>query len=169
MDFLTKRRLTNLAMIVLVILNLFTLTMLWFHQLRERLFPPPPPPDTEGPGRVEHFLERELDLTKEQVERFDELRKQHFLRSEAIMEEIHQLKREITEQLFLSSPDTGKVGRLTEEIGSRQAQLERLLFKHFTDLKSACQPEQKRKFETLIHDLMEVIEPRHAPCPPGNR
>ena len=35
-----------------------------------------------------------------------------------------------------------------------------LLFNHFLDLAEVCDPEQRIKFESVIHELLEMIRPR---------
>ena len=157
MDVFTKNRVSNWIIILLVIMNLGTLgTILFLH------FKQPSLPRNGGPDPAQHFLERELHLTEEQAQQFEELRKEHFLQSKAINDEVHQLKSAIMEELFSSSPDSEKVERLAEEIGKKQAELEQLRFQHFLALKSLCQPEQVEKLQALIH---EIVRP---PAPPGS-
>lgn len=168
MDFFTKKKLTTWAIVILVILNLSTLATLWFLELKR---PPLLPSPRSGIGDVQPFLRRKLGLSEEQERQFRELRQRHFDRTNAMMDEIHQLKKEVMAELFVPQPDVEKVRRLSDEIGARQAELERLLFFHFQDLKAVCKPKQREKFRALMNDLLEMTRPpgphmRHRKSPP---
>jgi Spy/CpxP family protein refolding chaperone len=167
MNFLTKNRLAVISIIILVILNLFTLSALWFQRFGENHKPPPHHFEMNKQGNGEEFLENELELTEEQAKQFEELRLKHFEKTKILMDEIHRYKKEITDELFSSTPDTNKVNLLSEEIGKNEAELERLSFSHFMKLKSVCQPEQKEKFERLFHVIFEDVKPK-GPPPPGS-
>jgi len=163
MDIFTKNRATNWMIVLLVILNVSSLTTIWFLQLRQS-----PLPQDNRPDNVRHFLEQELRLTEEQAQQFEELRKQHFVETKAIHEEASQLKKTIMDELFASPPDTAKVESLAEQIGSKQTELEQLRFYHFLNLKSLCEPEQVEKFQALIHEIFQPPGPPEADRPPGS-
>lgn len=166
MDIFTKKRSTSWIIILLVLLNFFTLAMLWYSHLRQPALPPPPPGGGERPAAVQHFLERELGLTEEQSQKFKKMREKHFFQSKAILDESHQLKERINAELFASVPDAAKVERLAAEIGEKQADLEKLRFSHFSDLMSECEPGQRERFKSLLHELLRMTGPPKAP-PPG--
>lgn len=168
MDFFTKKRLVTWSIVILVLLNLMTLGTIWLQRFRHPL-PEPPPSHESRPERVQHFLKKELGLTDKQSEQFKEFRDQHFAQSFAIRKDIHRLKKEITDELFTSTPDTEKVEKLANEIGAKESELEKLLFHHFQDLMSVCQPEQKEKFKALVHDLLRMIKPPEQHEPSGDR
>ncbi len=165
MDFIAKHKYSFLTIVLLVLLNVFSLSALWFQILNRT---PAPPPDRPGNDlrSAQHFLERELLLTEDQIEEFGKLRSQYFSDSRNIVEEIHKLKREIMDELFLPSPDSSKVAGISENIGEKQAQLERLNFYHFLELKAICQPGQEEKFRRLIRDLQDAARPRRNDPPP---
>jgi Spy/CpxP family protein refolding chaperone len=167
MDIFTQKRFMTWTIIILVILNLSALATILFRELRK---PPPPPPSPERrPEEVQHFLERELNLSPEQAQQFEELRKQHHFQSRAVRDEIRRLRKEIMDELFKSSPDTTKVRKLSDEIGMKEAELVRILFYHFMDLESVCQPEQNGKFRALIQELLRMIAPPEPHQPPGDK
>ena len=168
MDFFTKKRLATLSIVILMLLNLMTLGTIWLQRFRHPQ-PEQPPPHDNRPERVQRFLEKELGLTNKQAEQFKELREQHFAQSHAIRNEIHLLKKEITDELFNPAPNTEKVEKLAKEIGAKEGELEKLLFRHFQDLMSVCQQEQREKFKSLIHDLLRMIKPAELHEPLGDR
>lgn len=160
MDLFTKNRLSLWIIIILIVLNIFTLGTLWLQRLKP--FPPPPFVLKEIPGDIPFFLKRELKLTEQQIQQFIKYRDKHFRQSSAIREEIHQLRKLIMDELFAPEPDTMKVEILAGEVGAKQVEFERLLFYHFQELKLVCRPEQQRKFRMIFRDLIKVIKPPGA-------
>jgi protein CpxP len=165
MNFFTKIRVTTWIIGLLVLLNVLTLGTIWFQQFRRP--PMPPPLQDQRSENQQRFLERELGLTEQQSQQFQTLREQFLLQSNAIMQEIHQLRKTMTDELFSTSPDTQKAQKLAEESGAKHAELELLLFHHFLELKAVCQPAQQEKFQTLMRNLLDMMKPPEPPGPPG--
>ncbi|OGL48647.1 MAG: hypothetical protein A2161_04435 [Candidatus Schekmanbacteria bacterium RBG_13_48_7] len=166
MDFFTRQKFFIWIIIVLVILNLLSIASIWFkHFMRPSL---PPPPRADGAGNVQLFLEKELNLSKEQAQKLKELREQHRNQIKYNLDLIHELKEQATRELFLSSPDKEKMGSLVKEIGSRQTELERLHFNYFMELSSICNPEQRVKLQSLFHEILQMSKPPVEQPPPGH-
>jgi Spy/CpxP family protein refolding chaperone len=170
MDFFSKRRFIILTFSILVVLNLFLLGVLWQTHLR-RPFPPPPPPNQRPKGTAE-FLEKELNLSKEQRRQFEEIKAEHFDRSNSVRKEIHRLKQEILKEAFSDSPDTLKVRRLARQIGEKETEFEEFLFQHFSELKSVCTPGQLEELKKIFDEILERNRPPELPMrkppPPGH-
>jgi Spy/CpxP family protein refolding chaperone len=124
-------------------------------------------PDHKQHRNVQNFLRNELNLSEEQLQQFKNLRKQHFEQSRFIMHEIRELKKEMMNELFESTPDTSKLEQLANEIGKRQTELGKLTSNHFLDLKSVCQVHQRRKLRALLHEFFGP--PQHRVTPPRNK
>ena len=76
MDILAKQKFTTILIIILVIINIGSLSFIWFRELNHPKLPPPPnSPDHEN---VNRFLDRELNLSADQEKRFDEIRRTWF-------------------------------------------------------------------------------------------
>ena len=143
MAIFTKNRVINWGIVFLVTVNmgvLGTLGVLFFRR-------------SPGPDPAQHFLQEELQLTETQMQKVEELKGLYQGKMKTINDEANELKEAIMEEVFLSSPDTEKVDQLAEEIGAKQAELERLRFQHFLELKSLFQPEQTQKFQAFIRDI----------------
>jgi len=158
MDFFTKNKYAAWTIVILVLLNLFTLGTLWMKQF----MPPPLLVDTEleKPRDVQKFLKKELNLDDNQIEKFEESRREHFEQTREIHEDIQRLKREMVSELFNSEPDTAKMNALAHEIGQKQIKLEKLFSSHFLGLKSVCGVDQRHKLRGLLHDYLMRGEPR---------
>ena len=167
MDFFTKNKFSFWIIVLLVMLNILTLTVLWVQKFRP--LPPPGsdhPMEMNRPGNVQHFLKRELHLSDQQAHKMEKFRQQHFLKSRKVRRNIHRLKKQIMDELFQSSVDSLKINKLAFEIGNRQAELETLLFYHFMDLKSICEPGQEPKLKRLFIDIVEKMKLPQNKRPP---
>jgi hypothetical protein len=100
---------------------------------------------------------------------FANLQREHFQKTKALHDHIRDLKRELFNELSVSAPDTVKAGRLAEEIGARQRELEKITFYHFLALKRLCVPEQQNKLDRLFDELVRMMDPQRRPPPPDGR
>ena len=156
MDIFTQKRATTWTIIVLVVINLVALGTILWHVTRKPHAPPPP--QKRGPDQTQYFLRNELDLSEQQAQRFEELGRYHREESVRILDDIYRLKAEMMIELFHEEPDLGRVENLAEKIGSKEAEKEMLLFNHFLDLAEVCEPEQREKFNTIIHELLKMLK-----------
>ena len=67
---------------------------------------------------------------------------------------MHDLKKEIMDELFTDQPNEEKLEGLTQKIGQLESKREMLTFRHFLNMKSVCTIEQKEKFQFLLHDVL---------------
>ncbi len=135
---------------ILVFLNVFTLAGIWFLGFS----PKPPFADFPRKERSELLLKKKLNLTDEQLQKFRDLRKNHFEETREIGDEIHRLKRELSGEIFNETQNQTEVEKRIEQIGQLEMQMEREKFKHFLELKSVCNPEQQQKFREIFKEIM---------------
>lgn len=153
MDIFKKNRLTMWVIVLLVVLNLLTISAIWMKNF--------PRFDKRKSGG-EKFLIEELKLTDDQVEQFRELRDIHFDETKVIHREMNDLRQAITDELFRENPDSAKVAQWAEEVGRMHAAIENARFAHFQALKEICEPEQRDKFRSVMRELQ-----RSRPGPGG--
>ena len=134
MDILTKKHFTFWIIFLLVILNISTISMLWLNQNR-RSDAPPPLRAPKHDQRTLGFLQKELDLTDAQILLYDQLRQAHKQQTRGLINDIRRLKQEMMDEIFNDEPDTTKAMELADLIGEKQAEVERITFNHFLDLK----------------------------------
>ncbi len=164
MDFLSKQKLTNLLIIVLVIINILSLSFIWYKEMHRPQLPPPQP-DRENVGR---FIKDQLNLSDEQKGKFDMYMKEHAEVTQRMNDEIGGLKKEILIEAFNANPDSSKVTTFSEKIGKIQSDYEKFLYEHFRKLGTVCNPEQKEKLKNIF---LSSFRPKERPGmpPPGNR
>jgi len=158
-----KNHIMAWTIVVLLIMNLTTITLLWFGQFKKPV-PFPMPGTKESLNEGARFLKSELNLSENQVQQFIDSRNRHVDESREIQNKIHQLKRQIVGEAFSDAPDMAKIQNLSKEIGLHQAEFERYLFRHFSELKSYCTPEQQEKLLSIFNDMAMMSRP---PKPDG--
>lgn len=159
MNYFLKNRLVFWGIILLVVMNLSALATVWWQQ---HMRPGPPPGGRDEPQRIRRILQNELGLTEPQLQQFEKIQRQHRKNSRAVHENMRGLRHDLFAQLSVESPDEEKVEQLTNQIGRAQSELEKLTFKHFTELKNLCNDEQQKRLSSLISELL----PGRRPPPP---
>ncbi len=154
-----KSKLLWTAVIALLVLNFFTLALIWFHH---------PPRDHENGhemhgGNVAGFLIHELSFSDEQIKKFDVLKSAHHEQVEKIQDAIHDLHKEFFDLMKSDVNDSGKVNSIAEAMAQKQKEIEMVTFNHFSDVRKLCTAEQKKKFDEVIDEAMRMM----APKPPG--
>ncbi len=170
MDFLTKKRYTFWIIFLLVVLNISTVSMLWLIYTRKpagQLHARIPQED----HRTLQFLQKELDLTDTQIQQYEQLRQTHAEKIRHLINDIRQLKKEMMDEVFSNNPDSAKMAEIAGLIGNKQAEIERLTFEHFLDLKKLCGKDQVGKLQRLLDEFFKRNPPprEQAPPPPTER
>ena len=174
MDYFTNKRFVIWSIIILVILNLLTISAFWFTKIF-RIFPIQRIAIHEindaNHKQGDKFLEKELNLSEEQNKKFEESRDKHHKLTKALHEEIYVLKEQLINELFSTKIDSSKIKKLSEEIGMKQTELEMQNNVHVLELKSICKPEQQEKLSLLFNEMLnrsrlDVHKPPPPPSPP---
>lgn len=132
--------------IVLVIVNVGTISFLWFgkHSKKssERRLKQP---------QVERYLKKRLKLSNEQVELFTKARESHFSRSTELMKEI----RDYRKQLLRIEDDSVAANTIFRNLTDAHNKFERLTYHHFGELRSYCTESQQKAFDSVMITMFE--------------
>ena len=161
MDIFTKKRFTIWTILLLVILNISTISMLWLNQNR-RPGAPPPRAEARQDQRTLEFLQRELDLTDEQILQYDQLRQAHGEQTRVLINDIRRLKQEMMNEIFYDEPDTTETMEIADLIGEKQTEIEQITFNHFLDLKELCGTEKVGKLRGLVDEFFRRNQPQRG-------
>jgi len=169
MDIFTKKRAAFWIIFLLVVLNISTISMLWLNQNRGPGVPPPRDQARQDQGTLE-FLQRELDLTDEQILQYDQLRQTHAEQTRVLINDIQRLKKEMIDGIFYDEPDTMKAMEIADLIGDKETEVEQITFNHFLDLKQLCGTEQVDKLRGLVDEFFRRNQqPGQQEPPPPHR
>jgi len=147
-----KEKLLVVAVILLFILNLGTLGFLFLHK--------PPKPPGLGPKQLDRLIVEKLSLNPDQKQAFDRLKKAHH---EQMVQHDKDYKTALDNYFSLLKNETvlpAQQDSLQAVLLLIQRERTQITFQHFVDLKALCSPEQRRNFDALLPDLMQVILPK---------
>ncbi len=152
-NYFSNNRWAIWTIIALVILNLFTLSMLWWSNKNA-------PNSRAGENmphkeRIENFIAKQLNLTDQQKEQFSTLRKNHREQTKTHFDKMRSLRQQRMDALTTTPPDTTKVNQLARQIGNQQALLEATLSEHYYQLQALCNEDQKAKLADVFQKMME--------------
>ena len=165
MDIFTKKRFKIWTILLLVILNISTISMLWLSQ-NKGPGAPPPRGKARHDQRTLEFLQRELDLTDEQIHKYDSLRYVHAEQTRILINDLQRLKKEMIDGIFYDEPDTITAMEIADLICDKQIEVERITFEHFLDLKQLCGTEQVHKLQGLVDEFFRKNSPQGQQKPP---
>jgi Spy/CpxP family protein refolding chaperone len=174
MDFFAKEKMTFWAVILLIILNVATLSVLWIRSGRDRSHrhdgkehPFAPAPMMQGPQQAPPMpppppgmIEQELGLSAQQADALKKLREGHFEKVDALMKEIEKTKKELFDMLFAENVDQAKVAEKINFITGKRSEVERLTFNHFKDVIALCDGKQKEKFRGILEGALKMPPPQ---------
>ena len=167
MDFFTNKRISFWTIVLLIVLNLFFLSIIWYNQIiKPGKIPRRPPRQSQKSLAI---LQKELNLSDAQIERYDLLRREHHERTQILVREIPRLKKEMMDEIFKNNPDTLKVMEISKLIGEKQTEIERITFYHLLDLKELCGEKQAAKLHGLLEEFFRRQQPMERHRPPQHR
>lgn len=147
-------------MIVLAVMNISLLVFLWFgYKHNQTLI-------TGGNGGGLKVLVEKLSLSEGQRAQLEVLRREHFQRMDPLRRQSHETRAKL-HSLWATGGTEAQVDSISNKIGELQAQIERNTFRHFSDIRSFCSPDQKRIFDQIIQDVLKQGDRR--PSGPANR
>lgn len=173
MDIFKQNRYLILVVVFLVILNLTTLTMMWFGRpQRPALYEEMHRPEQEQ-EQIHRLLKDELGFDDKQAAQYLRLRREHRDRVQELGKDIHRIKKIMFDEVLKDDPKPTLSDSLLKLTQEKQAQIEQLTFKHFLDIKKLCKPEQRDKLKLLMHELFRKrqpdIENDRFPPPPDRK
>lgn len=152
METNTKNKLLYTLIILLVVLNLGTLSFMWYTKLS------PPKPDfiPPQPRSGADFLNEELKFTKEQNEKIEKLREEHFQKIKTIKDEGRGLRDLFFSNLSKAEVDSAKINEIANAISMSEKKIELTTFYHMRKIREVCDENQKKKFDEIIQDVLKM-------------
>lgn len=140
---------------LLLLFNVSTLSLLWYKEINK------PPRPVRGPAnaldnreRIQRFIERELDLSRDQAREFRKLHSAYLQQSKVLRNEIRDLKRnQLQVEMFASKADTLKISQVARRIADKQFEFEKQTFLHFQELKALIGEDQEESLKALLDEV----------------
>jgi len=168
MDWVHQNQFRNWLIVVLLVINVLTVSILWMQTARTTE-PRPQQQDARGSESV-NLLKKALDLNEGQTKHFDSRRASQLEQTKALNDRLAALKRQLSDELFKDHPDTMLAQQQAKGIGELQANLEMMRFEYFRELLAVCTPEQKNRLRPIVTELFGRKPPKDEPQvkPPRN-
>ncbi len=172
MDIFKQKRYLIFVIILLVILNLSTLLMLWIGRPLHLSAKEGPVSTEHEKARVQQLLKDELEFDETQIKQYLKMRHEHHEQAQQLNDDIRNLKKQMFDEVLQDKPQPILSDSLLILVQEKQADLEKLTFRHFLNLKKLCKPKQQDKLKLLIHEVFRrkpaSRENGMPPNPPGN-
>ena len=153
MERLAKNKLLILLVGILLLANII---MLSFWLFKPKTQSHNNSGNKNSKGMVSGFLKKDLNFTDDQLKRFDTLRSAHFERIKPFYKELNNSKEVLFSRIYASS-DSSAIDSLANEIGERQAEIDKNFLNHFRQIRELCTEEQKPAFDSLFPGLVKKM------------
>jgi len=166
MSYFNRNQWTTIAFLLLIALNIISLSTLWIMHERET-----GRPAGNQPALVD-FLVAELGLDSVQKKQLIVLRDEHRQNMQTIRRKNRDAKNAFFDLLQEDISDTA-LAAAAKEAARYDAETDMLTFRHFQQIRALCNAEQKIKFESVIRQVLRMMapplpgRPQGGPPPPG--
>lgn len=155
MEIKKKNKVLMWTVGILLVLNISTLSTIWIENHKEKKHR-----ESYRSKNHREVLINELQLNKEQIQFYQQSRKQHWNQLLLKKKEILDLKKEVHRAVFKASCDTVYIYQLIDSIGFMNAELERNNYQHFLEIKEQLDSAQLNRFHEFMGELLQRDEKR---------
>ena len=151
-------RLYKIIILLLVIMNIATLAFMWFNR-----------PGRERQGdkqQTANYLIRELGLNQAQQDQYQKLRQEHRAKLNVLNERDRVLHKRFFDLLLLETADSISMEAMANAISANRKEMEILTYEHFEMITKILNPDQKKKFDKIFQDVIQMVLPPPPPPPP---
>lgn len=159
MDIFDQKKLLTRIILLLVFLNLVTISLfIWKEIIHERQ---PNVSDNEGYKAVFSILQKELHLNESQAVQFSTIRGKFFTKESFLNQIIRDQKDSMNVAMFNKSTDASLVYLLAKKIADNEYKMELLRYDQAKELKAICTPEQQERFKNLVFEIRDYFKPEN--------
>lgn len=153
MSTLFRNKILSGLVILLLIANITTLIMFWMSMKHK-----PSRPQQQA----QDFIVKELSMNAEQQKQYNTMVADHRKQSKEINNQIRSYKDSLFNLLNNETATGTEKNTFATKIASLTQQLDLLTFEHFKEVRKICNPEQQKKFDKIIKDVLRMMA---APAP----
>jgi protein CpxP len=166
MSYFSRNRSWAIAFLLLIAFNIATLATFWL--VREKQ-PMPGPAQREG---VVDFLVKELGFDSVQKQKLVRLRDEHQQQMMNVRKDNRAAKDTFFALLQKDTVTDSELEKAAQASTIADQRADVLTFRHFQEIRKLCTPEQQKKFNDVLEQVLRMIgppQPGHQPGPPPPR
>jgi Spy/CpxP family protein refolding chaperone len=159
MDIFTQKKLLVRIVIVLALLNMICIGLFML-----KVVVPSHRPVEVAPAEVHDvsaILQKELKLSREQVDQIRNLRAEFTEKEKKLVEAIKSERDSMNQEMFNKSTREDVVRSIAQKIADNEFRMEMLRYDQASKLKSICSPDQVEKFEKLVIEMRDFFKPEN--------
>ncbi len=161
MNYFNNTKWWAITVILLIVLNAVTLTIFWVERKSNHDLPQ----KQENKGATELYLNKELAFDSIQQLKYNQLVLEHRQSTRQMRSEIRSAKDAFFELLSDSSITNDSIKKVSIRVSDIEQQLDILTFNHFKKVRTFCNAEQKKKFDSIIKNAVQMMGPQQPPSP----
>ncbi len=164
MNYFKEKKFATVAISILVILNITTITLLWLGRPSHHR-----PPQLPREKILFDFIAHELELNPVQRVTFENNEKKFMDETRAMHFKIDSVKQLLYNTIYEENTDQLKVDSLSAIIGNLETEINLLTYNRLVEIKSLCDDNQQLKYKILLKDILKTLRPKKPLLPPpGN-
>jgi Spy/CpxP family protein refolding chaperone len=161
MDIFTRNKFLVRIIVVLILLNLFSMAFLWWDK-KERPEPGDRPP-RKGKENSTQVLKDKLGLSRPQEEALLKLREEFNRREQEITGLIRAGRDSMNVLMFRADTDTTFLQHIARRVADNEYKMELLRIEQSQKLKNICTDEQLKEFQHLVNGIRDFFQPQNQP------
>jgi len=99
------------------------------------------------------FFRDQLNLNRSQMDKFVEFNPEFRQQARNININLERMRHQMLMEMAAKNSDNSKLNALSDSIGYLHADLKKLTYKYFLDIKNICDQEQQKKLEQLFGEM----------------
>ena len=148
---MNKTKLLTFAVIALFIINILTISFLFFKK--------GPKPNEVNRPKPREIVINKLGFDAQQIKTYELLIDEHKSNIGELDEKIKKAKNDLYHQLALTD-NKETTDSILNALSKYKSQIEILHYNHFLDIKKICKPEQLDSYNDLTMELAKIFAPK---------
>jgi len=112
------------------------------------------------PNGISGLLQKEVGFTKDQLDIYQSLRKDHFDKIHILFDELRKAKTDFYNLIYFTGTSDSSVNRAADLIAEKQKTLDLQMLNHFEMVRNICKPDQLQRFDSTIKKVITRMTAR---------
>lgn len=155
MDIFSKNSFLIRIVVLLILLNLCTISYLWWGNATNKRATPP----KKDISKITKKLAQTLDLSQNQQTELEKIRIDFFSKEEILHQLIKSQRDSMNLEMFSANTDTNHVKSIASRVAQNELKMELYRFAQAQQLKHICTPQQLDKLNHIVLDIRDYFQP----------